>query len=78
MTSINVNPYLDKKTKSLFLSLEKLTKIPAGKIIAGLASGRDELEDLKDLNEVLKEEKRNPNPKTYSTEEARKFLGLDS
>ena len=78
MLSIDVNPYLDKKTEKLFTSLEQLTNIPAGRIIADLASGKANLEDLKDLNEVLKEEKRNPNPKTYTHEEARKFLGLDN
>ena len=75
---MTISVKLNKKSEALFKSLEKLTKIPAGKIIAGVASGRDDLEDLKALNRVLKEEKRNPNPKLYTVEEGRKFLGLDN
>jgi len=81
MLNIDVNPYLDKEISDLVLSLEKLTNelgkpVAAGEFIAGLAEGTENLEDLKDLNEVLKEKKRNPNPKTYTSEELGKMLGF--
>ena len=76
MTNINVNPYLDKELAELVTNLEKLTKVPAGKFLANLASGKDELPDLKLLKKLLEEKKLNPNPKTYTSEEVGKMLGF--
>jgi len=82
MLNIDVNPYLDKKTEELFISLERLTKVPAGEFIAGLASGEENLEDLKLLNELLKEEEKYPieqrikDRNYYTYEEGKKFLGI--
>jgi len=78
MTNINVNLYLDKKTEALFASLEQLTNIPAGRIIADLASGKANLEDLKTVNRLLKDKEAHHYQKGYSYEEARKVLGLDN
>jgi len=76
MLNIDVNPYLDKETEALFASLEQLTNIPAGKFAANVMSGKDNLEDLKLANKILKREKINPNPKTYTSEEVGKMLGF--
>jgi len=82
MLNIDVNPYLDKEIIELVCNLEKLTKIPAGEIIADLASGKEKLDDLKLLNELLEEEKDYPveqrlkDRNYYTSEEVGQRLGF--
>lgn len=82
MISIDVNPYLDKEIIWLVTNLEKLTKVPAGEIIADLASGKGDLEDLKLLNELLEKEKVYPTSQMlkdrnyYTAEEVERMLSI--
>jgi hypothetical protein len=74
MVTVNLN--LDKKTERLFQELEKNSGINKEKFIASLVNGKENLEDLKTVNKLLKEEKTNPNPKVYTHEELGKRLGF--
>jgi hypothetical protein len=74
--NINVNPYLDQEIIELVTNLEKLTNVPAGKFLANLVSGKDELADLELANKLLERKKKNPNPKTYTSGEVDRILGF--
>jgi hypothetical protein len=73
---VTVNLKLDKKTEQLFNDLEVNTGIEKDEIISGVLNGRDSLENLVILNGILKREKENPNPETYTNEEMKKILGF--
>jgi hypothetical protein len=74
--------FLDRETKDLFFDLERLTRIPAAKFMANLATGKDNLEDLKLTRELLLKREKYPieqmlaEHKYYTSEEVGKKLGF--